>query len=298
MTRYGVQAAVLYPMDVAGYGGGKFANIAIKHDDLALELVRAYNDFVIDYCSVDPERYLGLMLIPFWDVDLAVAEMERAAGNGHRGVLFSDQPEKYGCPMLGERHWDKLWAAAQEMRLPVHFHLGSGGYDMGLLPDDAGRHVGMAAVSANIFLSNNRAVAAMIGSGACHRFPNLNIVLAECGVGWIPSFLQAFDWMWKRTQVTREHPEYDLLPTEYFRRQIFAGFCFEDGGPLDAAIAFLGDDHLLYESLFPKSGGMVPGPGGHGSPAKEFVASSLGHLPEPTRRRIVRDNAATLYRRH
>jgi uncharacterized protein len=298
MSQYGVHAAVLYPMDVAGYGGAKFATIAGQHDELALELVRAYNDFVIEFCGVDPQRYVGLMLLPFWDVDLAVTEIKRAAGKGHRGILFTDQPENYGCPMLGGRHWDKLWAVAQELRLPVHFHLGSGGYDMGLLPDEAGKHVSMAAVSANIFLTNQRALAAMIGGGACHRFPNLQIVLAECGVGWIPSFLQSFDWMWKRTQVTKEHPEYDLLPTEYFKRQIYGGFCFEDGVPLDAALEFLGDDRILYETLFPKSGGMVPGPGGEGASAKDFAAGSLGHLPESTLRRILHDNAAALYNIH
>lgn len=298
MNRYGIHAAVLYPMDVGGYGGAKFANIAAKHDELALELVRAYNDFVVDFCSVGPERYVGLMLVPSWDADLAVAEMERSAGRGHRGLLFSDQPEKFGCPTLGDRHWDRLWAAAQEMRLPVHFHLGSGGYDMGLLPEDAGRHVGMAADSAQIFLTNTRSMAAMIGGGACHRFPDLKIVLAECGVGWIPSFLQAYDWMWKRTQVSREHPEYDLLPTEYFKRQIYSGFCFEDGVPLDAALEYVGDDHILYETVFPKSSAMVPGPGGHGSSAEDFVTGRLGHLSESTLRRILHDNAAALYDIH
>jgi predicted TIM-barrel fold metal-dependent hydrolase len=295
MSRYGIHTAILYPMDVAGYGGGKFADVARKHGELAVELVRAYNDFVVDFCNVDPQRYFGLMLLPFWDVDLSIAEMDRSAAAGHRGILFSQQPEMYGSPMIGDPHWDNLWTAAQEMQLPVHFHLGSGGYDMGMLSPEAGRHAGMAADSAAIFLTSSRAFAAMIGSGTCHRFPKLKVVLAECGVGWIPSFLQQFDWMWERTQVRREHPEYDLLPSECFKRQIYSGFWFEHGAPLDSALECLGDEQVLYETLFPKSGGMVPGPASNGTSAKEFVAGNLAHLPEPTLRRILHDNAAALY---
>ena len=32
--------------------------------------------------------------------------------------------------MLTDPYWDKLWAAAQEMRLSVNFHIGSGGAEV------------------------------------------------------------------------------------------------------------------------------------------------------------------------
>jgi predicted TIM-barrel fold metal-dependent hydrolase len=297
MNQQGIYAAVLFPMDIAGYGGGKLALIAEKDDELALQLVRAYNDFVVDFSSADHQRYIGLMLLPIWDIDLSIAEMKRSAASGHRGMLFSQEPELYGCPMIGERHWDKLWAAAQEMQLSVNFHVGSGGYNIDILPRiEVGRHANYASASASISLTSNRAMATMIGSGTCHRFPGLRIVLAECGVGWVPSYLQAFDWMWKRAQVAKEHTEYDLLPSEYFRRQIYSGFCFDHGAPLDAALACLGDDHILYETLFPKSGGRAPGPANPAVSTKDFVTCELGHLSEATLRRLLHDNAAGLYK--
>ena len=66
------------------------------------------------------------MSTPFWDVDAAVAEVERCADAGHRGMLFTGEPQRFGLPYLGESHWDPLWAVAQDAGLPIHFHIGSG----------------------------------------------------------------------------------------------------------------------------------------------------------------------------
>ena len=294
MTRYGIHSAVLYP-NVPGFGAGKFNNVAGKNGELGLELFRVYNDFLVEFCSCDPDRYIPMMAMPFWDIDLCIAEMERSAANGHRGIIFSQQPELYGCPPLGDRHWDRLWGAAQEMRLPVNFHVGSGDVDSALLPPEAGRHANYAAVCGLIYMGNARAIATMIGSGACHRFPDLQIVSVESGVGWIPFLLQSLDWMWKESGVAREHPEYELLPTDYFRRQMYCCFWFEEGPVLDAAVDYLGADRILYETDFPHPTSMSPGPSSSALPAKEFIARNLGHMPEATLRKVLHDNAAGLY---
>ncbi|HWD24587.1 MAG TPA: hypothetical protein VG368_03920, partial [Acidimicrobiales bacterium] len=84
MTRYGIYAAVLYP-NVAGFGAGRFGQVSGRDGELALELIQAYNDFLVDYASSDPERFIPVMGVPFWDLDLSIAEMERSAAKGHRG---------------------------------------------------------------------------------------------------------------------------------------------------------------------------------------------------------------------
>src|SRR5207302_831041 len=74
----------------------------------------------------DHRRLITIMTTPFWDVDAAVVEVQRCADAGHRGILFTGEPQRFGLPHLGERHWDALWSVAQEAGLPVHFHIGSG----------------------------------------------------------------------------------------------------------------------------------------------------------------------------
>jgi predicted TIM-barrel fold metal-dependent hydrolase len=295
MTRHGIHAAILYP-NVSGFGAGNFANVVGEEAELALDLIRAYNDFLIDYCSADPRRFVPVMAVPFWDVNLSIAEMERAASRGHRGIIFSQQPELYGCPMLGDRAWDDLWAAAQAMELSINFHIGSGSIERRILPLEAGKHTNAAGFPVMLYVDNCRSIISMILGGVCHRFPDLKIVSVESGIGWIPFVLQSLDWMWMQCDIVGEHPEYDLLPSEYFKRQIYGCFWFEHGHTLDAAMEYLGEDHILYETDFPHPVCMSPGPATTAPPANEFIAEHLGYLPEATLRKVLHDNAASLYK--
>jgi predicted TIM-barrel fold metal-dependent hydrolase len=293
MDDYGIWAQVLYP-NVAGFGGGRFA--ANRDAELNLLLIQAYNDYLVDLAAEAPGRFIPIMGLPFWDVDLCVAEAERCAAAGHRGIIMSQQPDHFGQPMLSDPHWDPLWASAQDLGLPINFHIGGG--DMSgakLLAPSAGEVANYASFPATFFVANSRTIATVIGGGICHRFPRLNFVSVESGVGWIPFALQALDWMWVECRVTDEHPEYDLLPSEYFRRQIYGCFWFEHGTMLDATLETIGADNVLYETDFPHPTSMSPGPVSTALPAAEFISERLGHLGEPVLRKILHDNAARIY---
>jgi predicted TIM-barrel fold metal-dependent hydrolase len=293
MDRYGIHAQILYP-NVAGFGGGRFASAG--DPELVLALIQAYNDFLTDFASADPSRLIPVAALPFWDLDLAVAEMERCAAAGHRGVIMSQQPELFGGQPLGDRYWDRLWAAAQDMELPVNFHIGSGDMsDMRLLPPEAGAAANYASFPVTFFVGNCRAIATLTGAGICHRFPRLKFVSVESGVGWLTFALEALDWMWKECAVTKEHPEYDLLPSEYFRRQIYGCFWFEHGPGLDAALEFIGPDNLLYETDFPHPTSMSPGPASTAQVPSDFIETKLGRLGEDVLRKVLHDNAARIY---
>ena len=293
MDEYGIHAQVLYP-NVAGFGAGRYVDFGDM--ELALLLLQAYNDFLTDFASVAPGRYIPAMAVPFWDIDASIKEMERCVEQGHRGIIFSQQPEYFGEPKLSDPHWDRLWAAAQEMQMPVNFHIGSGDQsNMELLHEGAGVATNFASFPVTFFTGNARTIASLVGGGVCHRFPDLKFVSVESGVGWIPFAVQALDWMWKECRVTREHPEYDLLPSEYFQRQIYGCFWFEYGPSLQNAIEILGPNNILYETDFPHPTSMSPGPVSTALPAREFISQHLADLPEDVLRRILHDNAAELY---
>jgi len=75
----------------------------------------------------------------------------------------------------------------------------------------------------------------LLFSGILGRYPRLRFVSVESGVGWIQSWLEAADWQFVNSETRREHPEYDLLPSEYFKRQIYGCFWFECKG-LESAL--------------------------------------------------------------
>jgi uncharacterized protein len=291
MDEYGIWAQVLYP-NVGIFAAADYLGVG-SDPAFALECVKAYNDFLVDWAATDRKRYVPVMMVPFWDLDEAAKELSRAKDLGHRGIVMSSQPENYGLPPLDHRHWDGLWAAAEEMGLPVNFHIGSGK----IAPageTENGVHANYAWMSTMLFMGNIRAICALVFSGICHRFPRLNFVSVESGVGWLPSLLETMDWQWLNSGVPNEHPEYDLLPSEYFRRQVYGCFWFERGAAR-AALDLLGPDNILYETDFPHPTSMSPGPASTALKPLEFMEQMFAGLPDDVVRKVVHDNAARLY---
>ncbi len=257
--------------------------------------MQAYNDFLTDWCSVAPDRLIAITALPFWDVELAVAELHRCVANGHRAVNFCNQPQDYGQPPLAHPHWDPIWAAAQEAGVSVSFHVGGG--SMGTQFDDAaemGWMTNFAKVSSLIFLDNIRCVADLIFGGVCHRFPDLKFVSVESGVGWIPGTLETCDWQWRNGGVLDEHPEYDLLPSEYFRRQIYGCFWFEERRRVDAIGRF--PDNILFETDYPHPTCQHPGPRTPAQRPRDYASRVLGDLADDVLAKVLHDNAAARVR--
>jgi predicted TIM-barrel fold metal-dependent hydrolase len=235
------------------------------------------------------------MATPFWDVAATVREIQRCAALGHRAVLFCGQPQAFGQPVLAHRHWDPVWAAAQEVGLSISFHVGSGTLsDLFDDPAALGVKTNFSRVSALYFMENSRCLADLIFGGVCHRFPGLKFVSVESGAGWMPFVLEGFDWQWKNGGVIREHPEYELLPSEYFRRQIYGCFWFENEAVRRALDLY--PDNLLYETDFPHPTSMSPGPQSSAVRPSEYAEYALSEVADETLRKVLHDNAAALYR--
>ncbi len=292
MDEFGIHAQVLYP-NVAGFGTGRF--LEVGDPELMLACVRAYNDYLIDFGSVAPDRFVAVAAVPFWDVDLSVQEIRRAASIGHKGIMFGNQPEAWGEPDLTSRHWDPIWAVAQELELSINFHIAAGDVsNVRTGTPEHGEHASFASFGVQFFLGNAATIAKLVCGGICHRFPRLNFVSVESGIGWIPFALASLDWQWKNCAVAIEHPEYDLLPSEYFRRQIYGCFWFEQETALQA-IDLLGPDNIFYETDFPHPTSMTPGPATFAQAPRDYAAAALGGLPADTLHKILHDNAARVY---
>jgi predicted TIM-barrel fold metal-dependent hydrolase len=292
MDEYGIQAQVLYP-NVAVFDAKSI--LAMNEPELQLSLIRAYNDFLVDFASIAPDRLIAAASLPFWDLDATVAEIDRTAGLGHRGIIFTQDPGYFGLPVLTDRYWDPMWAAAEERGLPVNFHIASGDLDpFSVGHPDNGVHANYAAMGVSFFMSNARTISQIICGGICHRFPDLNFVSVESGIGWIPFALEGLDWQWANCGVHKEHPEYDLLPSEYFRRQIYGSFWFERDSAR-GAIEQLGADNILYETDFPHPTSMSPGPASSAQRPDDYLEENFAGLDDDALRKILHDNAARIY---
>lgn len=293
MDRYRIRTQVLYP-NVAMFSSSTLQQC---EPEARLEQVRAYNDFQTEFVAQAPDRYVAITSLPFWDLDATLAEIDRCAAHGHRGVNFTQNPAVFGLPALADPHWDPLWACVQDKGVPLNFHIASG--DVSLLENTGhptrGLHANYASIGVSFFMGNARTIAQLICSGICHRFPNLDFVSVESGIGWIPFELEALDWQWRNCGVVHEHPEYDLLPSEYFKRQIYGCYWFERES-LSYAIERLGPDNILYETDFPHPTSMSPGTHTGAIEPDRYILESLGNQPDDVVRKILHDNAARLYK--
>src|SRR5262249_47758372 len=158
-------------------------------DERALQLacVRAYNEWLLEFCVGGRGRLIGHALMPATGIADASAELEWALSRGHRGVLLSTFPSGAVEPSADD---DPVWAAAEQARVPVALHIGS------FHPDGpvARRRFEPAAVLPRAATSKSGAnmvplVARLLFSGVLERFPRLRVVLVEANIGWIPAML-------------------------------------------------------------------------------------------------------------
>ncbi len=60
-------------------------------------MLRAYNDWLAeDYCSVAPDRLIGLGLLPYSSLNDAMAELEDCSTLGLRGIVLHGFPSGVG----------------------------------------------------------------------------------------------------------------------------------------------------------------------------------------------------------
>ena len=288
MDELGIWAQIVYP-NAAGFGGQRFGQL----DDPALKLLCAtlYNDAMAEIQTDGNGRLFPMALLPWWDIDSSVFEAERAHDLGLRGVNMTSDPQQGGAPDLVSPEWDPLWELCADLGLPVNFHIGASETSLawfGTSPwPTHGEDQKLAIGSAMMYLTNARVLANLIFSGLLERHPALRFVSVESGIGWIPFVLEALDHQCNET-APGSLDYLSMSPSEYFKRQIYACFWFEKHD-VAHTIDLLGDDNVLFETDFPHPTCLYPD-------SMALAASGLASLTPATRRKVLQDNAASLYR--
>ncbi len=273
----GVSAEVLYPTHLLGVFG---------MDDVKLQQAcfRAYNDWLIEYIQVAPDRLVGIGAISVYDIDEAVKELERCAKANMKGSIIWQAPH----PDLPFRssHYDKFWAASQDLNMPVSLHILTG---HGYHKDRAffkGTSIENYRHSVNSKIKEiTDATFDLIFYGVLERFPGLKFLSVENEVGWAPFYLQQWDYYYRRFMKVNP-PPIKKDPSEYFKAQIFTTF-FRDavGG---RAFEWWGEDCCMWSNDYPHANSTWPN-------SQRFIERNLGHLPAETRTKLLSTNAAKLF---
>ena len=273
----GIAAEVIYP------------TAALRLFDLPQEIqeaaFRIYNDWLAEYCKTAPKRLFGVPALCVYDIDFAIAEMQRCNDLGLMGGLVWQVPDPK-LPLTSD-HYDKLWAAAAEIGYPLNFHILTG-FDY-----KRKKLQGMDSVRGSVNIKTADAVTTLfdlIWSGVFDRHPKLRAVMVESEIGWMPFHLQQWDYYFKRfTKPGQPQHEFVIsrLPSEIFNDHVYATFMDDYAG--SQALRFWGEKNCMWSSDYPHSNMTWP-------QSRAFIAKQIGELDYETQERLISKNVIDLYR--
>jgi uncharacterized protein len=279
----GVYAQVLYPsVTLAG------ARTYAEDRELQLACVRAYNEWLFDYCAAGEGRLIGQAIIPTTGVDDAVAELRWGLDHGFKGALIAAYPNgTYHDPGPAN---DPFWDLAQEAGIPLGVHIGSF-TDSGLAPGKIDQtSIGfMGGAGASKAGAQTIPVAVqLIFSGIPQRFPRIKFLLVEANIGWIPTVMEQLDDMFLRYRwfsgATQVMPD---MPSRIFWRNFWATFMVDTIGI--ELRHHMNLDHIMWSTDYPHTGSDWPN-------HRVTLQRLFRGAPAAEVRKMLHDNCKALYR--
>jgi predicted TIM-barrel fold metal-dependent hydrolase len=265
-----VDAEILYPTPRLGAGLA-----STKDPELHLALVRAYNDWLSEYCAQAPDRFAGQMMIPNRGVADAVSEIQRVAGRpGMFGALLQAWPQGTSEPQPED---DAVWETLVDLGWPLSIHV-----TLSTAPPAAHR---AKLPGYGRFMNTPGILVDMMFAGIFDRFPDLRIVVAEVDCGWVPFFKEQLDNNYHRMSL---HTDIKLaeLPSRYIERHVHYTYITDPFGLANRHR--IGVDRILWSSDYPHQSADWPY-------SWKTIQTSMSGIPSDEVDMILAGNAARLY---
>ncbi|MFE6921936.1 amidohydrolase family protein [Nocardia sp. NPDC057663] len=259
MDANGVLTSMCFPT-FTGFSAGHLSRGG--QDEITVAMISAYNDWHLeDWAGAYPGRFIPIGILPMWDPQLAVAEIERLAARGCHSVTMPELPHIDGLPSYHDiDYWAPVFQALQDNETVMNLHIGQGFGVLRLAPDAPIDNLMVLAPSISLIAAQD-----LLWGPAFRRFPKLKVALSEGGVGWIPFFLDRSDRHYTNQRWLRRDFG-GKLPSEVFREHVLACYVTDR-----TALKFrhdIGIDNIAWECDYPHSDSIWPN-------APEFVLEEL-----------------------
>jgi len=280
-ARDGVEAEIIY--GIIGISRGLLqGNKGIGDPELLAVVYHAYNDYIADFNRSIPGRFFGLGCLPNHDAGAAADELRYCAERGLPGAVLV--PWTRAMPVWHEM-WEPLWTTAEETGLVLSFHVFEGG---GVTVGHEIRGVRHPAASGAWTvvapLQLDEILSSVILCGVPERHPKLKLVLGESGIGWLPYILERLDDTYEERLA--DDLRLPLLPSDYFKRQIYATFQKDFHGV--RAMAEIAPDNVMWGSDYPHRDGTWPF-------SQKAIEAEFQGVDESTKRKMLWENVRRVY---
>jgi aminocarboxymuconate-semialdehyde decarboxylase len=206
----------------------------------AAKLTRRMNDIIADWVARYPKRFVGTVTLPMQDVDLAIAELNRAVTElRHKAVLI---PTNVDGVYLGDRKFWPLWQAIRDLDIVAFIHpegIRDPWYHKFALWNSIGQQIEEAKVAAS-----------MIYEGLLDAVPGLKIVIAHGG-GYFATCMGRLDRNIEKAEarVNIGHKK----PSDYLRH-FYYDTCVYDRLALATLFKRVGADRIVLGADYPVGG--------------------------------------------
>jgi predicted TIM-barrel fold metal-dependent hydrolase len=269
--RDGVRAEVIFPTFALQ------ACFASDDPALQLELCRAYNGWANEVFGGIHEL-LAVGMVPMLDIEGAIDEARRLAAAGFRALFL---PARVPQRPYNDAEYDRFWAVAQELGLPLTFHSGTG-HEPRVVRGPGGAVVNYILGAQ---LDGPMVMLTMAAGGALDRFPGLQLVTVETGAAWLGWIMTQADAIYEDHSAFAQ-PKLSLKPSELIRRQAKATFMYDPVAINNRAIT--GVETLMWGNDYPHPEGAFPY-------SQEWVEKQFAGVPEAEVERMTFGNAKELF---
>jgi predicted TIM-barrel fold metal-dependent hydrolase len=268
----GVQAEIMYPTPRVGNQLFWYT----VDPEFHVACIRAYNDWLSEYCSYDPTRLIGVALLPNVGAAAAVEELHRIrALPGMKGVLLGRWPN--GGETIAPED-DELFRAAEETKTPLSIHVAFATEAQG------GNYPGKLTGSMRFFDMPIRA-SQLIDGGVFDRFPDLQFAMVETDSSWLPYLAEQMDDRFLRgNPATRA--KIDHVPSYYFQHNLSSTFITDRYGIKNRHD--IGVSQMMWSTDYPHSGSNWP-------ETQKTLEEQFAGVPADEKLAILAGNAVRLY---
>jgi predicted TIM-barrel fold metal-dependent hydrolase len=207
-----------------------FGSISSEKEPTAEELrllrigMRTYNRWLADAVSVDPQRFVGVAHMPYWDPEACLEEVIFAGEAGLSGMMLP--PPRIGFIEYDRTEWDRVWEACAQRNIHLQTHLGA------VVPDQfttyltrpSPKYFSAIAAMEGARWPNYRALHRLVFGGVFERYPNLKLIFTETENFWNQALIEmdlTYDACYDSLQ--------EILPrrpSEYCRTNVLIGASF------------------------------------------------------------------------
>lgn len=266
----GIEAEIVYPQSLLGYFDPDPAIRAL--------IARIYNEHIAEQHRINPAFHGVALFSNWWDGSEVEAAMRQIVDLGLKAFLVpltlrdgANEEISYADPAM-----DRFWAIAAEAGLPVCFHIGE--------PLKPGTRGALATGTLVAMAPFRRPISQIVFGGVLDRHPQLQIVFAEGGIGWLLPWLQDAEAMFDAYAEIIERP--GERPAHYWRTNCSATFQVDALGL--SRLDVLGADRVMWASDYPHTEGTF----GFSAATISAIVEQIG--PDDARK-VLGDNARRIF---